>query len=400
MDGHRPADDQPTPPAAPVRAPEGRRRSVGIGDRSALAISAVGLLILACLYTLYVAQPLILPIIGAIVLKIVLAPMLRLLVRLRIPRHLGAAVIVSALFGGLVFGLYSLWEPVGEWRLRMPQFLYEMEIKLEALRRPVEEVTRASEEVERIANLEMMGDGEEQVVVMTQSLPARIVAGIRDLWAQILVVFILLYFLLASDSQFKEKLVRVMPTLTQKKRVVTILRQVEREVSTYLLTITVINLGLGCAIGIALHLAGVPNAAVWGVMAALLNYLPYVGALIGATLVAVVSLLSFDTLGAALVPPAIYIGLNVLESQFVTPNVLGQRFTLNPVIIFTTVVFWGWLWGAWGALMAVPILVVLKAFSDHVGALAVLREFLSGGASRGRDRRSPSGKRSRRAALG
>lgn len=182
---------------------------------------------------------------------------------------------------------------------------------------------------------------------------------------------------------FKEKLVRVMPSLEDKKQAIRIARQIERDVSGYLFTITMINAGLGVAIGLGLYVIGMPNALMWGVLAMLLNYVPYLGAACGIVAVAVAALISFDSYSQALIAPAIYVGANILESQFVTPTILGRRLTLNPVIIFISVGFWGWIWGVPGALMAVPLLIAFKVVCDHTERLAAIGEFLSG-------RRSPT----------
>ncbi|MDA0703645.1 MAG: AI-2E family transporter [Proteobacteria bacterium] len=206
----------------------------------------------------------------------------------------------------------------------------------------------------------------------------RLFVSLRDVGTQLAVTFVLLFFLLASGEMMKEKLVRVSPRFRDKKRTVAIWRQVEREVSNYLFSITLINIGFGFVVGAGLYLVGMPNAVLWGAMAILLNYIPYLGALIGIAILAVIGVVTFDELSYAALGPAVYATANIIESQFVTPGILGRRLTMNPVIIFLAVAFWAWIWGVPGALMAVPILVVVKVLCDHIDSLAGLGEALSG----------------------
>ena len=189
----------------------------------------------------------------------------------------------------------------------------------------------------------------------------------------------LLLFLLASGTMFYEKMIGVLPTFSDKKRALTIAYDVEREVSHYLLTITMINMGFGLFIAVAMSIIGMPNPVLWGVAgAALLNFVPYIGAVAGIVMVGLVSLISFDAISYAVIPPLIYTLAAVLEGQFITPILLGRRLELNPVAIFIFVALWGWAWGIVGAIIAVPLLVAVKVFCDHFDGLTSFGEFLSG----------------------
>jgi predicted PurR-regulated permease PerM len=169
-----------------------------------------------------------------------------------------------------------------------------------------------------------------------------------------------------------------MPTFGDKRRAIAITGDIQRQTSRYLLTITLINAGLGVAQGIAMYFVGLPNPLLWGVMAFVLNFIPYVGALLGAGVVGLVALISFDSMTHAAVAPLVYLALTAVEGQVVTPSVLGRSLVLNPLVIFVAVMFWGWLWGVPGALMAVPLLVVLKAICDNVESWGALGEFIGG----------------------
>jgi predicted PurR-regulated permease PerM len=190
------------------------------------------------------------------------------------------------------------------------------------------------------------------------------------------VLVILLYFLLASGDLFLRKLIHVLPRFEDKKRAVTIAREIEFQISRYLVTAALINAGLGTAGGLVFWLIGVPNPAVWGMMGAVLNFIPYLGALTTVTIVTLVATATFPSLGHALLAPAAYLALASIEGNFVTPYIMGRRLTLNPVVIFVGLTFWGWLWGIPGALLAVPMLVMFKIFCDHTEPLAAIGEFL------------------------
>jgi predicted PurR-regulated permease PerM len=197
-----------------------------------------------------------------------------------------------------------------------------------------------------------------------------------NLLATVGAVTILLYFLLASGDLFLLKLVRVLPRFEDKKIAVTIVHEVRHDVSHYLLTITLINIGLGVATGIAMFWLGMPNPLLWGVMAASFNFIPYLGAMASAIILTLVALLTFDELGRILLVPGVFLVLTSLEGGFVTPAIVGRRLTLNPVAIFVWLTFWGWLWGVPGMLLAVPMLAILKIVCDHVQPLNSVGEFL------------------------
>jgi predicted PurR-regulated permease PerM len=169
----------------------------------------------------------------------------------------------------------------------------------------------------------------------------------------------------------------VLPRFEDKKRAVEISREMEADISTYLITFTLLSIGEGTAVGLAMYFIGMPNPLLWGVMAAALNFIPYVGSLVGIVVLTLVALLSFEDAGRILMVPGAYLIIDITEGYFVTPYVLSKRLTLNPVVLFLWVVFWGWLWGVAGALMAVPLLASLKIVCDHNKALEPIGEVIS-----------------------
>jgi predicted PurR-regulated permease PerM len=281
---------------------------------------------------------------------------------------------VLSLVGGLVYGVSQLAEPASQWVRSMPQDLTQLESRLRELLEPMHQVEAAAERVERITRSD--GAAEQEVRLDDGSLRERVLSSMKGLVGGGALMFVLLYFLLASGDLFTRKLIRVMPTFGDKRVALTVARQIQVEISRHLLTITIINAVLGVAVAMSMRVLGMPNPVLWGVMATLLNYVPYLGALTGVAVLCLAALGQFDELGRALLVPSVYLALTALEGSFVTPTVLGQRLRLNPVAIFVGLLFWGWLWGVPGAMLAVPILVAFKIVCDHYEPLAPVAEFL------------------------
>lgn len=352
-----------------------RLRDIMQGPFGVRSLALTGLFILAALYTLYFARAFFLPIILALMLSFLLSPVVRALKKLHIPHALGAALVVFGLLGSLGLGIYELAGPAYEWAEQAPRQLRRLERKLAEFKKPVQTMSKATQQVEKITQV---GAGQEprKVEVQTETLGERIFSQTTELIAGGSIMFILLFFLLASGDLFLRKLIRVLPSLSDKKRAVEIARQIEQDVSTYLVTITVINIALGLAVWGLMSWIGVPNPLLWGVLALVTNYIPYVGALIMIAVLAMVGFLTFNDTAHALMAPGAFVCLNLLESYLVTPMVLGHRLTLNPVVVFLGLTFWGWLWGITGGLLAVPIMVVLKIICDRSEPLRSIGEFL------------------------
>jgi predicted PurR-regulated permease PerM len=363
-----PEDKRPRPNISKLR--EALDKPYGI---KSLALN--GLFILAAFYTLYLARAFFLPIVLAFLFSFLLSPVVRWLKKLHIPEGLGAALVVFGLLGALGLGVYQLSTPAYQWVQQAPRSLRKVETKLRDLKKPVQTMSKATAQVE---NITKVGGGKEpaKVAVTTETLGERVFSRTTDLIASGVIMFILLYFLLAAGDMFLRKLIKVLPRLADKKRAVDIAREIETEISAYLATITVINTTLGLAVWGILSLIGVPNPLLWGVLAAVTNYIPYLGALVMIAVLTMVGFLTFNDLSHALMAPGAFVILNILESYLLTPMILGRRLTLNPVVIFLGLTFWGWLWGIAGAVLAVPIMVVFKIFCDHSEPLAPIGEFL------------------------
>lgn len=350
-------------------------RNDSLVDR-AVRFSIIGTFLILVFCVLYFAQSLLLPIMLAFLFALILSPIVRSFTRRGIPEGITAVFLVVVMATTIVGGVYSLSDPVSEWMESAPNIGSELRQKLASIRKPVETLKEAEKQVEEATSPEKEF-GVQEVVVKEPGLLSRAAQGAPDIIAGVVLTLVLLLFLLASGDMFYEKLVRVLPTLTDKKRGLKIARDVEREVSRYLLTITVINIALGIVIAAAFYAIGMPNPILWGVIATALNFIPYVGAMIGIAMAGIVSVITFATLGQALAAPVIYLAANLIEGQFATPALVGRRLQINGVSVFLAVAFWGWLWGFAGVFIAVPVLIVIKVFALHVEGLGGLHEFLS-----------------------
>ncbi len=348
---------------------------VGTRSPDLRTIALATLAVLAVAYTLYFARAFFLPVALALLLNFLLSPAVRFLARFRLKEPVAAGVVMLVVVGALSLGAYSLSDPMQGWITRAPQTLADAKSKIRKLIRPVEQMNRAAAQVES-ATKPADGGTTQQVVVKGPTWAERIYGKTPSLMLGGFEVLILLYFLLASGDLFLEKVVRVIPEFADKKKAVRIAREAEASVSTYLVTVTLINLGLGVVVALLMAAAGMPNPVLWGVAAGLLEFVPYVGALTMTAILSVAALVTFDDVGRALLVPALYVGVSLIQAYGVSPMVLGRRLTLNPVAIFVGLLFWSLIWGAAGAFLAVPLLATLKIFCDHIERLEPVGEFL------------------------
>lgn len=345
-----------------------------VGIRS---VALSGLFFLAVMHTMYFAASLLIPITLAFLLSVVLSPVVRFLVHLRIPQMLSALMVMLLLAAGLTAGLYALADPAVEWIDRAPQELQKLESKLAWVEEPARQIEEARREMDEMTNVGLdasvtivrdRGGSMRVVDTLLQSAP-KVIFGVA-------VTFILLFFVLASGDAFLNKAVQVTPVLRDKKRVVETGRDIQRHVSAYLGTITIINAGVGVAVGTAMYLLEMPNPILWGVMVAVLNFIPYIGVLTSIVVVTFVALLTFDTALQVLMPAAAIFAINVVEGQFVTPILAGRSLQLSPVAVFLSLVVMGWIWGVIGVLIAVPLLAIVRLVCEEIEPLEPIATFL------------------------
>ncbi len=340
------------------------------------SIALTGLFVMALFYTMYFMRAILLPLVLAVMLSYLLRPIVRTLARVRISPSISAALLLLSLLAVIGYGVSYLTTPASGWLEKAPYSLQQLQRKLMPLKQPMEKVAQASGEIEKLA-APNEAQSKPAVEVKRHPITDLLVVRTPELVTSAALFLILLYFLLSYDGVFLTKLIRLLPTLSDKKRAVSIASEIEEQVSRYLFTVTLINVGLGAAVGTTVGLLGLPNPIMWGVMVAVLNFIPYLGALAGIICLTLGAVLSFDSFSYALLFPAAYLTLAILEGNFITPFVMGRSLTLNPVMILLSLTFWGWLWGIPGIILAVPILAAFKIFCAHIEPMQPLAEFLS-----------------------
>ncbi len=334
------------------------------------------IVVLMTLGVLYFAKDVVLPAVLGFILALTLGPLVRWLARRGVPSALSATVLIFGLAGLIGIAVLVMGGSIASWFDDIPRISFELRSKLRGVMESVAAVQDASKQVEELAK----GDDDNTTTVVMQQpgLLTTAVGNMASFATSLAVGLILALFLLSAGNLFYVKIVESFPRFGDKRRALTVIFEIERRMSRYLVAITGINLLLGLAIAIAMSVIGVPYPFVWGVLAFCLNFLPFLGGIIGTLGVAAVAIVHFDNLYYAMLAPLAYQTLTSLEGQFLTPMLLGARLQLNVVAVFLTVIFWTWLWGIPGALMAVPILVLMKVVCDNVPDLAVFGNFLSG----------------------
>lgn len=332
-----------------------------------------GMFLLAVFYTIYFASALLIPIVLAVLFYLLLSPVVRWSKRhLMLPNGIAVGLVVLALLMSITAAFYSLSNPASRWMRELPVAASELKWELYPLRESIEELRGAVAELQQMVSEATTASNESEPTAVTiegPDLTQLFLGGTLSLGAGLMIAVVLLFFLLTSNDNMLRQAITVLPKLREKKQLVEIVRDVERDVSYYLLTITAINVGLGIAITASMFLLGMPNPILWGVMAAILNFVPLLGAMVGIAVIFLVAVLTFDGAWPILLPPMSYAVLTAIEGQLVTPSVLARRLSLNPVAVFLALILWTWLWGIAGALLAVPLLTAFKICCDHIDPL-------------------------------
>lgn len=364
-------------PGAPSDGQAGREGGPAAERMPPLHVATV---LLGAVAFLYFARPVVLPIFVAWMAAMTLRPVVRWLSVLRFPTALSAAIVFCVLVAAVGFGFVQLERPAARWMNDAPKHMTELRQRVRRIFPSVSHFSQAATAVSDLGATEKEKKEEERetpmVEVKDQGGAATVLNWTGTLMAGLAEVLVLIYLLLASGDMFLQKLVRVMPTLRGKIRALEISHEVQQRISNYLFSVSLINLALGALVSGGLFLLGVPNPAMWGVLAAFLNFIPYFGPVAGVILLGAVGILTFNSPAQGLLPPLWYLALHLLEANVVTPVLLGARLTLNPVAIFVSLMFWMWLWGVPGALLSIPILVSVKVVCDRVPSMAYLGELV------------------------
>lgn len=345
---------------------------VGSGVKAPLIILAT----LAVLAAFDYAESLILPVVLAFVISLTLTPINMWLQRRMWP-GLSAFILVTAVTMALAIAALTLAQPISAYINDAPSIGRQLRERLADFREPVESITEASKEMEEITKA--TSDPTVNEVVMRQpGLLNRAASNIGNVASTLVVAIALTYFLLVTNRLIYEKIVHASPKLSDKKRSLMVVNNIVTTVSKYLLTITIINAGFGVTIAAVMFALGMPSPALWGLAAFLLNFLPFVGSLVGTASGVLIGLLTYSDPIWAIAPGLAYFTITTLEGHFITPSVLGQRLELNPVAILLSIALWGFIWGVAGVILAVPILIIVKVMSDNIPEMQLFGTFLSG----------------------
>jgi predicted PurR-regulated permease PerM len=356
------------PPGPPVRS-RSLPPEAPVTDSKLRSGALVLLAVLATGVALSLARALLVPIAFALMLFFLLRPSVRWLAQRGVPRPLASTLVLGAVLGLLVLAATELAGPAMAWSQRMPSAVRELEQKSRNLRYPVEHITRAVQAVTRLAEIGHTTTV-PQVDVVKPGLIEGLLAQAGTIAAQIGLTVGAAFFMLVDGDALLSRLFRLGSSLPRDKRSTAVINEVGVRMSSYLGAVTLVNLGLGVVLTVTLALLGMPNPWLWGGLAAVLTYVPYVGPAIGIGLVTLASFITFPTLGSALAPPLAYLVLASVEGNLVTPFVLGRTCEVRPLVIFVWLALWAWLWSVPGAILAVPLLMLVRFVCDETPRLA------------------------------
>lgn len=358
-----------------VTSPEAQERQAEMPlPHNLQTLLLMGIFALLVFFALYFTSEIVLPIIFAIILYLVLQPAMRWAAKLRIPKPAAALFIILVFFGGVAELGFTLSGPAADWVAKAPDSLRHIENRLFALKQPIADLQSVSKQVEKIAEGPVADS--KAVTLAGPGVSSFLFSGTRAMLVGLGTTVVLLFFLLVSGDLFLRRFVEILPTLSNKKQAVEISREIESSISSYLATISLMNLGVGILTGIAAFICGLSDPILWGTVAFLLNFVPILGPLSGVIILSLAGLLTFDQIWVAVLPAGIYLIIHIVEGQTVTPMLLARRFILNPVLVIISLIFWYWMWGIAGALLAVPLLATLKIVCDRIRPLMALGHFL------------------------
>nr|WP_294554635.1 AI-2E family transporter [uncultured Rhodopila sp.] len=394
--------ETPSPPAGhQIVEAETRREFVTAGDHTAGAVTEKktfkaaaeddedmplptdpqtiflgGLFAFAALAVLYIASEIILPLVLAVVLKILLQPLVRLLERFRIPRAIGGILTVLLVLLGFAGTISVLAGPATDWAGKLPQAIPKLRDSFSVLKAPIDTVQAMLRQFDSMAG--GFVPGPQAPAVKSASLLSAVFSGTAAATAGLLTTLLMLFYLLVSGETFLRRLVEILPRFKDKRQAVELSADIERNVSAYLLTVACINALVGGATGCVMWLCGVANPVLWGAVAFALNFVPILGPMVGVVIFLMASVLALGVTWFALLPVGLYLGIHVIEGEIATPMLLARRFTINPVAVMLALIFWYWMWGVAGAILAVPLLAITKIVCDDLRPLRALGHLLEG----------------------
>ncbi len=344
--------------ALPVKDPEPAQSVEDIWTPAA-QMATVGIFVLLLGVCLFFCRPLLLPVAAALVVGTTLAPIVKGAARHRISPWVTALVLGTALLAAAGAAVTLLAQPVSEWIAKAPEIGATIKQKLYVLDRPL----AALRELQEVL---LPSAGNAVAIEPSQlGIVTPVVAFVTPAVVQTTLFFVTLIFFLATQMDFRRYVVSFFTSRDAKLRFLRISNDIEDHLASYVAIVTIINFGLGVVVAIGAWLFGFPSPIILGLVAMVLNYVPYIGAACTTVILLGVGLVTFPSLGYAL-PPAAFVALATIEGQFITPTVLGHRLTLNPLAVLLAIAFWAWLWGPMGAFLAVPLTIVILVTMTHL----------------------------------
>ena len=344
------------------------------------------LVVFAFIYTLYLAKSLLIPLFFSAFIALLLSPLVALARKLFVPRTISAGALIAILVTPFTLLTLELAEPAERWMHDLPKIAAEITEEIEEISKSIDAYTAPAESapVEKESSFfDWFRDNNASEKPATQpdttnsvtdkikqsgiDMGLTLFSSAPFLLAQILACIVLIFFLLVFGPNLFHVFIRDFPVVTNKRRALVLVDQIQRQLSSYIVTISIINTCLGLATAGAFHYLGIEDALLWGALVALMNFVPYLGGIASCLVLLVVGLVQFGLASGAFLPAGIFLALNIMESQLITPAVLGRSMQLNPLIIIIWIAITGWLWGVVGVLLAVPILMCVKIILENLG---------------------------------
>ena len=333
------------------------------------------LLFLLFLVILKLAKPLLTPIALAAFFFLLLVPLVSMLGRLGIPRSIAATTVIALLFGCLGLASLRFAEPAAKWVDEIPQLVPSIKDKLLPVSEPISKIEAAASQVEDLTQL-AQASTTATVQLEDRSIFDTLMEAAPTLVISVVIVLFLTFFLLVYGERLRENIAQLGRNFAEKRRLVRMGRDIQNEISRFLSSIMLINIALGAVSALVFWMLEVPNYLLWGSAVTIANFVPYIGAAGMFVVLAAVGLISFETLAEAAMVPLSFLVLTVIEGQLVTPILVGRRLDLSPLVIFVAVIFWSYIWGLVGALVAVPIVASTKIVLGHIPSTRPLARLL------------------------
>jgi predicted PurR-regulated permease PerM len=353
--------------AAPAKTAP-RRRTLSFAAQELRLISALVVLLsiglfLALPFVLSIGSVVFLPLVSAIILTIVLSPLADRLALLGLPNLIASLLSLVIFIAIVVLALVLILRPAVDLFDSLPAIIDQIGEQFHQLRGSLEWVTRLNRQIAELAG-EAAGP---QVVLAGPTFLEELAFATPSVVLEILLTFLMAFFMIEARTRMRSRLLLHRSSFGSSIKAVRVMRDVQDRVAAYILTVTLINVGIGVIVALGAWAFGMEAPIMWGGLAALLNFLPYIGPLAMTALLALFGLGTAESILWGLLPSAVYLGLHTIESNIVTPSILGARFTMNPVMILIALSYFAWIWGVAGALLSVPILLTVTALIDHLG---------------------------------